>query len=199
MLGVEELVYQVSFLIDHKAKQPFLAQLFRLLEACLNCSFFLCRLTLEAIGQERWFSRTTFRRLWLALSRYIQQSASKLWQHISDFPDCDHPGSSRLATVLYALWPLLQGDYRMDGHELLICCSTDGEGIRPLCTASQVLITTAWGVSEMPHPTLFALCTVRGYQPAVEEMKGNLMDTNIEQETIRELSQRKQVCKGILL
>jgi Bardet-Biedl syndrome 2 protein len=49
----------------------------------------------------------------------------------------------------------------MDGTDLLICCSADGE--------------------------------VRGYQPAATEMKGNLMDTNVEQETIRDLSQRKQV------
>lgn len=34
---------------------------------------------------------------------------------------------------------------------------------------------------------------VRGYNPASEEMRGNLMDTNMEQETIRDLSQRKQV------
>ena len=33
---------------------------------------------------------------------------------------------------------------------------------------------------------------MRGYQPAATELKGNLMDQNIEQETIRELSQRKQ-------
>ncbi|XP_071104819.1 BBSome complex member BBS2-like [Haliotis cracherodii] len=33
---------------------------------------------------------------------------------------------------------------------------------------------------------------VRGYNPAPEDMGGNLMDTNIEQDTIRELSQRKQ-------
>ena len=33
---------------------------------------------------------------------------------------------------------------------------------------------------------------VRGYQSAPPELKGNLMDTNIEQDTIRELSQRKQ-------
>ncbi|XP_041460099.1 Bardet-Biedl syndrome 2 protein homolog [Lytechinus variegatus] len=33
---------------------------------------------------------------------------------------------------------------------------------------------------------------VRGYLPANQEQKGNLMDTNIEQETIRDLSQRKQ-------
>ncbi|ELU16233.1 hypothetical protein CAPTEDRAFT_171644 [Capitella teleta] len=55
---------------------------------------------------------------------------------------------------------IVEGDYRMDGTDLLICCSVDGE--------------------------------VRGYQPAGQEMKGNLMDTNVEQETIRELSQRKQ-------
>lgn len=33
---------------------------------------------------------------------------------------------------------------------------------------------------------------VRGYLPAGQEMQGNLMDTNVEQDTIRELSQRKQ-------
>ncbi|XP_060561390.1 Bardet-Biedl syndrome 2 protein homolog, partial [Ruditapes philippinarum] len=33
---------------------------------------------------------------------------------------------------------------------------------------------------------------VRGYNAASEELKGNLMDTNMEQETIRDLSQRKQ-------
>ena len=33
---------------------------------------------------------------------------------------------------------------------------------------------------------------MRGYQAGGTEMKGNLMDQNVEQETIRELSQRKQ-------
>ncbi|XP_074660116.1 BBSome complex member BBS2-like [Tubulanus polymorphus] len=33
---------------------------------------------------------------------------------------------------------------------------------------------------------------VRGFQQAPAELRGNLMDTNIEQDTIRELSQRKQ-------
>ncbi|XP_062403685.1 Bardet-Biedl syndrome 2 protein homolog isoform X1 [Sardina pilchardus] len=33
---------------------------------------------------------------------------------------------------------------------------------------------------------------VRGYLPASKEMKGNLMDSSVEQELIRELSQRKQ-------
>ena len=36
------------------------------------------------------------------------------------------------------------------------------------------------------------LFVVRGYLPAGQEMQGNLMDTNVEQDTIRELSQRKQ-------
>lgn len=34
--------------------------------------------------------------------------------------------------------------------------------------------------------------TVRGYLPASKEMKGNLMDASVEQDLIRELSQRKQ-------
>lgn len=33
---------------------------------------------------------------------------------------------------------------------------------------------------------------VRGYLPASKEMKGNLMDASVEQDLIRELSQRKQ-------
>ncbi|XP_077978024.1 BBSome complex member BBS2-like isoform X2 [Glandiceps talaboti] len=55
---------------------------------------------------------------------------------------------------------IVEGDYRMDGKDELICCSIDGE--------------------------------VRGYLPATKDMKGNLMNTNVEQDTIRELSQRKQ-------
>lgn len=35
-------------------------------------------------------------------------------------------------------------------------------------------------------------CTVRGYLPGGEELKGNLMDTSAEQDLIRELSQKKQ-------
>ena len=37
---------------------------------------------------------------------------------------------------------------------------------------------------------LFSL--VRGYLPASPEMKGNLMDVNVEQDAVRELAQRKQ-------
>ena len=33
---------------------------------------------------------------------------------------------------------------------------------------------------------------VRGYLPASPEMKGNLMDVNVEQDAVRELAQRKQ-------
>ncbi|XP_014443267.1 Bardet-Biedl syndrome 2 protein isoform X2 [Tupaia chinensis] len=55
---------------------------------------------------------------------------------------------------------VVEGDYRMDGHIQLICCSVDGE--------------------------------IRGYLPGTAEMKGNLMDTSIEQDLIRELSQKKQ-------
>lgn len=55
---------------------------------------------------------------------------------------------------------VVEGDYRMDGHTQLICCSIDGE--------------------------------VRGYLPSSSEMKGNLMDTSVEHELVRELSQKKQ-------
>ena len=33
---------------------------------------------------------------------------------------------------------------------------------------------------------------MRGYLPAPPELKGNLMDTSIEQEAMRDLAQRKQ-------
>lgn len=39
---------------------------------------------------------------------------------------------------------------------------------------------------------MFCFCTVRGYLPGGEELKGNLMDTSAEQDLIRELSQKKQ-------
>ncbi|XP_037864395.2 BBSome complex member BBS2 isoform X3 [Chlorocebus sabaeus] len=59
-----------------------------------------------------------------------------------------------------AIAGVVEGDYRMDGHIQLICCSVDGE--------------------------------IRGYLPGTAEMKGNLMDTSVEQDLIRELSQKKQ-------
>ncbi|XP_032139812.1 Bardet-Biedl syndrome 2 protein isoform X2 [Sapajus apella] len=59
-----------------------------------------------------------------------------------------------------AIAGVVEGDYRMDGHIQLICCSVDGE--------------------------------IRGYLPAMAEMRGNLMDTSVEQDLIRELSQKKQ-------
>ena len=33
---------------------------------------------------------------------------------------------------------------------------------------------------------------MRGYLPASAEMKGNLMDVNVEQDALRDLAQRKQ-------
>ena len=39
---------------------------------------------------------------------------------------------------------------------------------------------------------IFTYCSVRGYLPASPEMKGNLMDVNVEQDAVRELAQRKQ-------
>ena len=40
------------------------------------------------------------------------------------------------------------------------------------------------------HSCIFS---VKAYNPAPLEMRGNLMDANLEQDTIRELSLRKQV------
>uniref|UniRef100_A0A8C6DJ08 Bardet-Biedl syndrome 2 protein homolog n=1 Tax=Moschus moschiferus TaxID=68415 RepID=A0A8C6DJ08_MOSMO len=59
-----------------------------------------------------------------------------------------------------AIAGVVEGDYRMDGCQQLICCSVDGE--------------------------------IRGYLPGMAEMRGNLMDTSVEQDLIRELSQKKQ-------
>ena len=39
----------------------------------------------------------------------------------------------------------------------------------------------------------FPCSLVKGYNPAPREMRGNLMDSNLEQDTIRELGMRKQV------
>ncbi|XP_064601546.1 Bardet-Biedl syndrome 2 protein homolog [Liolophura sinensis] len=61
----------------------------------------------------------------------------------------------------HAIAGIVQGDYRMDGQDQLICCSVEGE--------------------------------VRGYNAASPDLKGNLMDSNLEQDTVRELSQRKQM------
>ncbi|XP_025124477.2 Bardet-Biedl syndrome 2 protein isoform X7 [Bubalus bubalis] len=59
-----------------------------------------------------------------------------------------------------AIAGVVEGDYRMDGCQQLICCSVDGE--------------------------------IRGYLPGTAEMRGNLMDISVEQDLIRELSQKKQ-------
>uniref|UniRef100_A0AAA9SQW6 Bardet-Biedl syndrome 2 protein homolog n=1 Tax=Bos taurus TaxID=9913 RepID=A0AAA9SQW6_BOVIN len=59
-----------------------------------------------------------------------------------------------------AIAGVVEGDYRMEGCQQLICCSVDGE--------------------------------IRGYLPGTAEMRGNLMDISVEQDLIRELSQKKQ-------
>lgn len=73
----------------------------------------------------------------------------------------------------------------MDGQIQLICTSVEGEGEMTdlYCKCVSPLRT---GSSYMCRPT------VRGYLPASKEMKGNLMDASVEQDLIRELSQRKQ-------
>ncbi|KAK7500508.1 hypothetical protein BaRGS_00008415 [Batillaria attramentaria] len=58
---------------------------------------------------------------------------------------------------------IVQGDYRMDAGS----------------TVEQLICVSVDG-------------EVRGYNPAPPGLAGNLMDTNLEQDTIRELSQRKQ-------
>jgi Bardet-Biedl syndrome 2 protein len=40
---------------------------------------------------------------------------------------------------------------------------------------------------------------VKGFTPAGQEIQGNLMDVNVDQETIRELTQKKQVFTDIFV
>ena len=75
-----------------------------------------------------------------------------------------------------------QGDYRMDGKMELITATTDGESkIHQLLPFFFIMMITSFLVS-----------LVRGYLPAPPESQRNMMDLNTEQETLRELSSRKQ-------
>ena len=72
---------------------------------------------------------------------------------------------------------MTEGDYRMDGKMELITCTTDGES-----------------KNQFNHISLIQFYSdkVRGYLPAAPETKKNMMDLNVEQETLRELSSRRQ-------
>ena len=65
----------------------------------------------------------------------------------------------------------------MDGKMELITCTTDGES-----------------KNQFNHISLIQFYSdkVRGYLPAAPETKKNMMDLNVEQETLRELSSRRQ-------
>ncbi|XP_019660320.1 Bardet-Biedl syndrome 2 protein isoform X3 [Ailuropoda melanoleuca] len=86
-----------------------------------------------------------------------------------------------------AIAGVLEGDYRMDGHTQLICCAVDGESTvgREKSLKSQIFNLIESEYQEIP-------LQVRGYLPGTAEMRGNLMDTSVEQDLIRELSQKKQ-------
>lgn len=73
----------------------------------------------------------------------------------------------------------------MDGQIQLICSSVEGEG-KMTELNYKCMLPLKIGSSNLCRPT------VRGYLPASKEMKGNLMDASVEQDLIRELSQRKQ-------
>ena len=74
---------------------------------------------------------------------------------------------------------ITQGDYRMDGKLELITATTDGESEW----------RGGWWGGRDSNSVLFA---VRGYLPAPPESQNNMMDLNVEQETLRDLSARKQ-------
>ena len=69
----------------------------------------------------------------------------------------------------------------MDGKMELITATTDGE--------SESLLA---GDGEDETDCNVVLFVVRGYLPAPPESQKNMMDLNVEQETLRDLSSRKQ-------
>jgi hypothetical protein len=69
----------------------------------------------------------------------------------------------------------------MDGKMELITCSTDGESEK-----------------EMEGTNIFTP-PVRGYLPASPDTQRNMMELNVEQETMRELGARRQVYGSLLL
>lgn len=103
---------------------------------------------------------------------------------------------------------VVEGDYRLDGQQQLICTSVEGEGLLIDVSACMVLLYTGeWedivelGLSDVSWINAIGplsrwwkcvYLVVRGYLPASKDMKGNLMDSSAEQDLIRELSQRRQ-------
>ena len=77
-----------------------------------------------------------------------------------------------------------QGDYRMDGKMELITCSTDGES------------NNKYSNEIYKQSIFYEFLSVRGYLPASPDTQRNLMELNVEQETLRELGARKQVREG---
>ena len=69
----------------------------------------------------------------------------------------------------------------MDGKMELITATTDGESNTSLFTKNPFIMIIT-----------LRLVSVRGYLPAPPESQRNMMDLNVEQETLRELSSRKQ-------
>lgn len=80
----------------------------------------------------------------------------------------------------------------MDGQIQLICTSVEGEGKDMWNTIAieYCLFVCMFSVSDIQ--CVVCWLSVRGYLPASKEMKGNLMDSSVEQDLIRELSQRRQ-------
>ena len=76
---------------------------------------------------------------------------------------------------------LVEGDYRMDGKLELIACASEGEG----------RARTDNSFNEIAVDTIIHFPTVRGYLPVTSDARRNLVDLNVEQESIRELAQRK--------
>ena len=101
---------------------------------------------------------------------------------------------------------LTVGDYRLDGKDALICCSVDGEGT-PAHLSGQVTGTTCLaGVTFSKflevrqcylcsQLTPFVPLSVRGFSPSSGSQRAASQATDgstIEQQTIHELSQRRQ-------
>ncbi|XP_013786899.1 Bardet-Biedl syndrome 2 protein homolog [Limulus polyphemus] len=96
---------------------------------------------------------------------------------------------------------ITRGDYRMTGEEELIFCAVDGEGkLNPFLVFkdnfSHCIAGITRGDYRMTGEEELIFCAVdgevRGYLPTSAELRHHILDANFEQDTIRELSQKKQ-------
>lgn len=89
--------------------------------------------------------------------------------------------SDRTGEVVYkdtfpsSVASIVRSDYRLDGNEEVVCVSVDGEGT----------LNTRVSIN-LPK-------IVRGYLQTVQGQPGSLMNQNLEEDILLELTQKKQV------